>query len=104
MTRCFHKTKQLCFLILLLIFIDLCIANFSSQNSRKRGRLGVFDCSFRRNQFTVIFATFYSGKISILEKVQRRASRFALGTNDMSYEDRLKRLKWPTMENFIITH
>ena len=29
---------------------------------------------------------------------QRRASRFALGTNDMSYEDRLKRLKWPTLE------
>ena len=31
-------------------------------------------------------------------QVQRRASRFALGTNDMSYEDRLKRLKWPTLE------
>ena len=33
--------------------------------------------------------------IATLEKVQRRASRFALGTtaNDMSYEDRLKRLK-----------
>ena len=38
--------------------------------------------------------------IATLEKVQRRASRFALGTaaNDMSYEDRLKRLKWPTLE------
>ena len=38
--------------------------------------------------------------IATLEKVQRRASRFALGTNAnrMSYEDRLKRLKWPTLE------
>ena len=38
--------------------------------------------------------------IATLEKAQRRASRFALGTtaNDMSYEDRLKRLKWPTLE------
>ena len=38
--------------------------------------------------------------IATLEKVQRRASRFALGTtaNDMSYGDRLKRLKWPTLE------
>ena len=36
--------------------------------------------------------------IATLEKVQRRASRFALDTtaNDMSYEDRMKRLKWPT--------
>ena len=38
--------------------------------------------------------------IATLEKVQWRASRFELGTtaNDMSYEDRLKRLKWPTLE------
>lgn len=38
--------------------------------------------------------------IATLEKVQRRASRFALGisANDMSYEDRLKRLKWPSLE------
>ena len=38
--------------------------------------------------------------IAALEKVHRRASRFALGTNanGMSYEDRLKRLQWSTME------
>ena len=35
-----------------------------------------------------------------LEKVQRRASRRALGQRrgDMEYEDRLKILKWPTLE------
>ena len=45
-------------------------------------------------------ATSKERQIATLEKVQRRASRFALGTtaNDMSYEDRLKRLKWPTLE------
>ena len=44
--------------------------------------------------------------IATLEKVQRRASRFALGTtaNDMSYEDRLKRLKWPTLEKGELYH
>ena len=38
--------------------------------------------------------------IEILEKVQRRASRFALGTDakDMPYDERLNRLKWPTLE------
>ena len=38
--------------------------------------------------------------IAALEIVQRRGFRFALGTNAdrMSYEDRVKRLKWPTLE------
>ena len=38
--------------------------------------------------------------MATLEKVQRNVSRFALGTNanGMSYEDPLKRLKWPTLE------
>ena len=38
--------------------------------------------------------------IEILEKVQRRASRFALGIDakDMPYDERLNRLKWPTLE------
>ena len=38
--------------------------------------------------------------IEILEKVQRRASRLALGAEakDMSYDERLNRLKWPTLE------
>ena len=38
--------------------------------------------------------------ILALEKVQRRASRLALGQRrgDMEYEDRLKILKWPTLE------
>ena len=35
-----------------------------------------------------------------LERVQRRASRLALGQkrNEMEYEDRLRKLKWPTLE------
>jgi hypothetical protein len=38
--------------------------------------------------------------IDILEKVQRRASRLALGSDakDMPYDERLNRLKWPTLE------
>ena len=38
--------------------------------------------------------------ILALEKVQRRASRLALGQRrgDMEYEDRLKILNWPTLE------
>ena len=38
--------------------------------------------------------------MDILEKVQRRASRCALGISarGMSYEERLKYLKWPTLE------
>ena len=36
---------------------------------------------------------------TILEKVQRRASKYALGNigRDMSYEERLKFLNWPTL-------
>ena len=35
-----------------------------------------------------------------LEKVQRRASRLALGQKrgEMEYKDRLRKLKWPTLE------
>ena len=35
-----------------------------------------------------------------LEEVQRRASRLALGQKrgEMEYEDRLRKLKWPTLE------
>ena len=35
-----------------------------------------------------------------LERVQRRASRLALGQKrgEMDYEDRLRKLKWPTLE------
>ena len=35
-----------------------------------------------------------------IEKVQRRASRLALGrkSGQMEYEDRLRKLKWPTLE------
>ena len=35
-----------------------------------------------------------------LERVQRRASRLALGQkrSEMEYEDRLRKLKWPTLE------
>ena len=35
-----------------------------------------------------------------LEEVQRRASRLALGQirGEMEYEDRLRKLKWPTLE------
>ena len=36
----------------------------------------------------------------MLERVQRRASRLALGQkrSEMEYEDRLSKLKWPTLE------
>ena len=36
----------------------------------------------------------------VFEKVQRRASRLALGQKpgEMEYEDRFKKLKWPTFE------
>ena len=35
-----------------------------------------------------------------LERVQQRASRLALGQkrSEMEYEDRLRKLKWPTLE------
>ena len=35
-----------------------------------------------------------------VEKVQRRASRLALGRKrgEMEYEDRLRKLKWPKLE------
>ena len=38
--------------------------------------------------------------VLVLERVQRRASRLALGQkrNEMEYEDRLRKLKWPTLE------
>ena len=38
--------------------------------------------------------------LNTLEKVQHRASQCALGNigRDMSYEERLKFLKWPTLE------
>jgi len=38
--------------------------------------------------------------ILALEKVQRRASRLALGQKrgEMDYEDRLKIINWPTLE------
>ena len=38
--------------------------------------------------------------LNTLEKVQRRASKCALGNigQDMPYEERLKLLKWPTLE------
>ena len=38
--------------------------------------------------------------VPALERVQQRASRFALGQKhgEMKYEDRLRKLKWPTLE------
>ena len=38
--------------------------------------------------------------VLVLERVQRRASRLALGQkrSEMEYEDRLRKLKWPTLE------
>ena len=41
-------------------------------------------------------------EVLALERVQRRASRLALGQkrgdSEMDYEDRLRKLKWPTLE------
>ena len=38
--------------------------------------------------------------VLVLERVQRRASRLALGQkrSEMEYEDSLRKLKWPTLE------
>ena len=47
-----------------------------------------------------VWCPYLKKDIDILEKVQRRASRCALGISgrDMSCEERLKYLKWPTLE------
>ena len=50
--------------------------------------------------FSPVWSPHLKKDIAALEIVQRRAFRFALGTkaDRMSYEDRLKRLKWLTLE------
>ena len=48
-----------------------------------------------------LFGLEYLAKdVLALEEVQRRASRLALGQKrvEMEYEDRLRKLKWPTLE------
>ena len=51
-------------------------------------------------EYTVpVWCPYLVKDILALEKVQRRASRLALGQRrgDMEYEDRLKILNWPTL-------
>ena len=47
-----------------------------------------------------VWNPYLSKDILALEKVQRRASRLALGQKrgEMEYEDRLRKLKWPTLQ------
>ena len=47
-----------------------------------------------------VWNPYLSKDVLALEKVQRRASRLALGQKrgEMEYEDRLRKLKWPTLE------
>ena len=47
-----------------------------------------------------VWSPYLCKNILALEKDQRRASRLALGQKrgEMEYEDRLRKLKWPTIE------
>ena len=53
-----------------------------------------------RNKPGVFGLEYLAKDVLALEEVQRRASRLALGQKrvEMEYEDRLRRLKWPTLE------
>ena len=47
-----------------------------------------------------VWNPYLAKNVLMLEKVQRRAFRLALGKKreEMEYEDRLRKLKWPTLE------
>ena len=49
---------------------------------------------------TLAWNPYLAKDLLALERVQRRASRLALGQKkgEMEYEDRLRKLKWPTLE------
>ena len=53
-----------------------------------------------RNKPGVFGLEYLAKDVLALEEVQRRASRLALGQKrgEMKYEDRLRKLKWPTLE------
>ena len=53
-----------------------------------------------RNKPDVFGLEYLAKDVLALEEVQRRASRLALGQKrvEMEYEDRLSKLKWPTLE------
>ena len=53
-----------------------------------------------RNKPGVFGLEYLAKDVLALEEVQRRASRLALGQKrgEMEYEDRLRKLKWPTLE------
>ena len=95
------QTKLTAFLALLDVLLDQKNPDLFSKLYKSLVRPIVEYCS-------PVWSPHLKKDIATLEKVQRRASRFALGTNanGMSYEDRLKRLQWPTLEkkeNLVIT-
>ena len=53
-----------------------------------------------RNKPGVFGLEYLAKDVLALEEVQRRVSRLALGQKrgEMEYEDRLRKLKWPTLE------
>ena len=53
-----------------------------------------------RNKPGVFGLEYLAKDVLALEEVQRRASRLALEQKrvEMEYEDRLRKLKWPTLE------
>ena len=53
-----------------------------------------------RNKPGVFGLEYLAKDVLALEEVQRRASRLALGQKrvEMEYEDRLRKLMWPTLE------
>ena len=53
-----------------------------------------------RNKPGVFSLEYLAKDVLALEEVQRRASRLALGQKrgEMEFEDRLRKLKWPTLE------
>ena len=64
------------------------------------GKLSTCETVGIENSSPNFWCPYIKNDIDILEKVQRRASQCALGISarDMSYEEHLKYLKWPTLE------
>jgi len=47
---------------------------------------------------SVVWSPFYKQDIEAIERVQRRFSKRLPGLKNLSYEERLKYLGWPTLE------
>ena len=63
-------------------------------------------CTLVRSQLeygSVVWSPYTSRNIDKLERIQRRGTKFILGQNDVSYEDRLKCLNMLSLKRDVIS-